>query len=284
MMKLLQEIFRQELYGNCLVEERKVMESQKIWKIESYIMADQGTREYQQDAACVQIDGNVGMAVLCDGMGGLNSGEKASNQSVKQFLRDMNEAWPVKNLAGFLKDEARRLDRMIYSLTDEKNKRLNAGTTIVSAVIMEKHLYWMSVGDSRLYLLRNGTLRRLTKDHNYKTMLQEKLASGKVDMDYYNSEISKGEALTSYLGLGNIHLVDANASPFALNEEDIILLCSDGLYKTLTEEQIQAVVMESGGCISIAGQRLIKTARRWGARGQDNTTVVLLKIIRDEND
>ena len=59
------------------------------------------------------------------------------------------------------------------------------------------------------------------------------------------------------------------------------MLCSDGLYKTLTEEQIEAVVTESGGNISIAGERLRETAGRWGRNGQDNTTVILLKISQD---
>ena len=254
------------------------MELDNLWKIRTYTVTDQGTREYQQDAAKAVTNGNMAFAVLCDGMGGLKHGEMASDQTVQHFLRDLEEAWPVKNITVFLEEEARRMDRMVSSLTDMEHHKLNAGTTLVSAVICENHLYWMSVGDSRMYILRDKSLMRLTKDHNYKTMLKERLDAGEIDIDFYNSEIGRGEALTSYLGMGNISLVDKNESPFILKEDDILLLCSDGLYKTLTEEQIEAVVSESGGSISIAGDRLLKTAGRWGRNGRDNTTVILLKI------
>lgn len=258
------------------------MELDNLWKIETYTVTDQGTREYQQDAAKAVTDGRSAFAVLCDGMGGLKHGEMASTQVVQHFLRDMEEAWPVQNIPGFLEEEARRMDRLVSSFTDESHHKLNAGTTIVSAVICEGGLYWMSVGDSRMYLLRDKYLMRLTKDHNYKTMLQENLKAGKVDMDFYNSEISRGEALTSYLGVGNVSLVDKNETVFQLKTDDILLLCSDGLYKTLSEEQIEAVVSESGGNIAIAGERLLKTAGRWGRNGQDNTTAVLLKISEED--
>lgn len=257
------------------------MELDNLWKIETYTMTDQGTREYQQDAAKAVTDGRSAMAVLCDGMGGLKHGEMASDQTVQHFLRDLEEAWPIQNIPGFLEEEARRMDRLVSTLTDEQHYKLDAGTTIVSAIICEGLLHWMSVGDSRLYILRNKHLTCLTKDHNYKNMLRENLKAGKVDMDFYNSEISRGEALTSYLGLGNIVLIDTNEIPFQLQDEDILMLCSDGLYKTLTEEQIEAVVTESGGNISIAGERLRKTAGRWGRNGQDNTTVILLKISQN---
>lgn len=258
------------------------MELDSLWKIDTYTATDQGTREYQQDAAKVITDGNSALAVLCDGMGGLKYGEMASNQTVQHFLRDMEEAWPVKNLPSFLEEEARRMDRMVCNLTDREHHKLDAGTTLVSAVVRENRLYWMSVGDSRLYILRDKRLKCLTKDHNYKIMLQEKLNEGKVDMDFYNSEIGRGEALTSYLGMGNISLIDKNESPFMLKRDDILLLCSDGLYKTLTEEQIEVVISESGGSISLAGDRLLKTAGRWGRKGQDNTTVILLKVNEEQ--
>jgi protein phosphatase len=262
-------------------QKGKDMELDHPLKIEFYTISDQGTREYQQDTSYVEVRGDVGMAVVCDGMGGLSSGEKASATGVKQFIRDLKEAWPVKDLPSFLEGEAHRLDRAVYELADEKGNRLNAGSTVVSAIIVNNQLYWMSVGDSRLYLLRDGSLRCLTTDHNYKTMLQQKLEAGLIDMDFYNGEISRGEALTSYLGLGSNLLVDRNQKPFTLVKGDILLLCSDGLYKTLTEEQIQVLVNESGNYIPFAGKRLIEQAGRWGSRGQDNTTLILLQMTEN---
>lgn len=242
-----------------------------------YAATDQGTREYQQDAAFAESRGALAMAILCDGMGGMNGGEKASNTGVGHFSRDFREAFPIKNIPEFLETEARRLDKMVYALSDEEGKRLKAGSTAVGIIIEEDRLYWMSVGDSRLYILRDGKLTCLTAAHNYKTMLQEKLADGSIDMDYYNAEISQGEALTSYLGLGNLPLIDVRKNPYLLKEDDMLLLCSDGLYKTLSDEQITALMKESGGYLNLAGERLLATAKRWGRKGQDNTTVILLK-------
>ncbi|MDO4337669.1 MAG: serine/threonine-protein phosphatase [Eubacteriales bacterium] len=252
-------------------------------RIKFYTATDRGTREYQQDAAEAKVWEDLGIAALCDGMGGLNGGEKASNLAVKRFFRDLDEAWPVLQIPDFLENEARILDRAVYDLADGDGNRLNAGSTLVAVIIDKNRLYWVSVGDSRLYLLRNGKMRCLTAAHNYKTMLREKLAQGQIDMNYYNTEIQQGEALTSYLGMGRLSLIDRNFSPVELLEEDILLLCSDGLYKTLSDEQIQAVVEESGGHISLAGERLLEIAGRWGARGQDNTTLILMKPEAEKN-
>lgn len=247
-------------------------------QLEYYLLTDRGTREYQQDAAYVEVRGKLGTAVLCDGMGGLNGGEMASDLGVNGFSKDLKDAWPIGDVPKFLNQEAKRLDQAVAGLTDKTGRRLNAGTTIVATVINENRLFWMSVGDSRIYLLRKGEMRCLTAAHNYKTMLREKLEAGLIDMEYYNAEIGQGEALTSYLGMGNISLIDGNIAPFELEENDILLLCSDGLYKTLTDEQIQALIEESGSYLHIAGQRLIETARRFGVRGQDNTTLILMKF------
>lgn len=251
-------------------------------ELECYSMTDQGTREYQQDAAYAEVGNGLGAAILCDGMGGLNGGEKASNLGVKHFVRDLKEAWPMASVPGFLVQEAKRLDRMVNGLVDEAGNRLNAGSTMVAAVIEAGLLYWVSVGDSRMYLLRDGSLTCLTAEHNYKTMLREKLEAGQISMDYYEAEIGQGEALTSYLGMGNISLIDVNQSPFSLRENDVLLLCSDGLYKTLNQEQIQALLEESGNDIVLAAERLIQTARRLGVRGQDNTTLILIKYGKKE--
>lgn len=247
-------------------------------KIDSFAITDQGTRKYQQDFWGLEIRGPVAAAVLCDGMGGLAGGEQASRLGVKLFLRDFWNAWPMDDIPDFLRKEALRLDQAVYGLEKQDGSRLNAGSTIVAVVIVQDRLYWMSVGDSRLYLFRDGEMTCLTQEHNYKTMLEEEMAAGLINLEYYNREIGQGEALTSYLGIGKLTLIDGNCPDFELEEEDILLLCSDGLYKTLAEEQIRALVNESGSCLEIAGRRMIETAGRRGVNGQDNTTLILLKV------
>lgn len=247
--------------------------------VDGFVASDQGTRAYQQDAARVQTRGSFAAAVLCDGMGGLNGGEKASELGVNLFLRDLQKQWPVADLPEFLRMEACRLDRAVMSLENDEGQPLQAGSTVIAVVVSNGKAYWVSVGDSRIYLFRNGEMCCLTKAHNYKTMLKEQLETGEIGMETYTREIAQGEALTSYLGIGDLSLIDQNEKPLELWEEDILLLCSDGLYKTLTEEQIRALVNESGSHLGLAGNRLLETAHRRGAGGQDNTTVALLKLI-----
>lgn len=250
----------------------------KLLQPESFSITDQGTRTYQQDMCFTEVRDSYGIAVLCDGMGGMNGGEHASKLAVDSFSEDFRKAQPIRDIPAFLEQEVRKLDRMVTEMQDEQGRRMNAGTTLVAVVVTGNQLYWVSVGDSRMYLIRDENMICMTAAHNYKSMLREKFDRGEIDMDYYNSEISQGEALTSYLGIGNLTLIDRNTNPFKLIEDDILLLCSDGLYKTLTDEQIKALINESGYHVQIAGQRLIDTARRWGVRGQDNTTLVLLHM------
>lgn len=242
-----------------------------------YVKTAQGTRKQQQDAAFAEVRGELTMAVLCDGMGGMKDGEKAGQTGVEYFVRDFREKCQTENIPKFLKEEAKRLDKRIYGLTDEEGNRLNAGSTIVAAIIKENKLYWMSVGDSRLYMFRNGKLKCLTAAHNYKVLLEEKLTAGAIDKAYYDAQISQGEALTSYLGIGNLLLMDRNERPLFLREEDILLICSDGLFKLLEDEKIEEILKESGGKLQQAVEKLMEAAAELGKNDQDNTTVILAK-------
>lgn len=256
----------------------------RITRIESYSDSVIGTRDYQQDSYQVFIDDVAALAVICDGMGGMNGGEKASELAVKRFVRDFYEESPMKNLPRFLEAEAVHLDYLVHDIKDENGNELAAGTTLAAAVIAQNRLHWLSVGDSKIYLLRGGMMYCLTKEHNYKTMLLEQLEKGEINLELYEQEIGRGDALTSYLGMGNIFLIDCNRTSFQLQNEDILLLCSDGLYKTLSEEQIQALILESGSLLKFAGQRMLEMAAKLGAGGQDNTTLILLKYLEEQRE
>ncbi len=82
-----------------------------------------------------------------------------------------------------------------------RRKKLNAGSTLVAVMLdSSRNLYWNSVGDSRLYLFRDGDFAQITQDHNYTTVLLEKLNAGMIDREEFNSENLKGEALISFFG------------------------------------------------------------------------------------
>ena len=245
-----------------------------------------GTRSYQQDFAYLHTDRQTMTALVCDGMGGLEGGERASRTAAELFAADLNKEGVGANIPGFLQGEARRMDQAVSALKSGTGKPLKAGTTMVCVYCRKNELHWASVGDSRIYLIRGGQIVSLTRDHNYRLMLKEQRASGQITQAFYESEekTPQAEALTSFLGMNGIRILDINADqngrmqqPRMLQPGDIVMLCSDGVYKSLSDSQIHGMVRDNDLDLEIAADRLTAMALRYGARGQDNTTVILLR-------
>ena len=118
-------------------------------------------------------------------------------------------------------------------------------------MIEGNRLWHVSVGDSRIYLLREGELTCLTVDHNYELVLREYRAKGYISQEELAEPLqdSRAQSLISYLGLGKKKIIDKNEAPLEMKEGDKIILCSDGLYKSLYESQIRAIVAEEYGKI-----------------------------------
>ena len=158
---------------------------------------------------------------------------------------------------------------------------MGAGSTIVSVAVRDRFLHWISVGDSRIYLYSNNKFAQLTKDHNYFSALEEGVACGEINAEQYEKEKIKGEALISYLGIGNLKLVDINQEPIELNKNDIVLLSSDGLYKTLESETIAAILNNFNNINEAASaleQKCAKTAQKKNIH-RDNTTFAIIKKL-----
>lgn len=240
-----------------------------------------GTRKYQQDFAGLEIKEGELLAVICDGMGGLRGGELAASQAVRQFLSDYLKEGSESFCAEYLTEEARKLDLLISELKDKSGAPLNAGSTIVAVMLKDSLLHWLSVGDSRIYILRRDSMVQVTKDHNYKNQLKEALDAGVITMEKYQKEASGGqaEALVSYLGMGGLKRVETNLQPFGLEEDDVILLCSDGVYKSLEDDQIKAMLTDNKISSPVSAKRLVNMALEQAVKGQDNTTVLIIHYI-----
>lgn len=137
-------------------------------------------------------------------------------------------------------------------------------------------MYWASAGDSVIYYMDAQGLHTVTRMHNYNLRLEQLLNSGKISLEEAKKESmnGRGEALISFLGIGGLPLVDSGSQAVVMKQGDIVILASDGLYKSLTMVQIQAIIEESGGNMTIAAERLCKEAWRLGEAKQDNTTVI----------
>jgi len=242
-----------------------------------------GRRSYQQDAAKVEseyayTDTNKMIAILCDGMGGLSGGEIASNLCANNLYKDFHTVDVSENAAGFLKAAIDKLDRQVSDLKDENQKPLNAGTTLACIIIIDNKMYWASVGDSRIYLIRGNEMAQITVDHNYQLLLDQKVKKGIITKEQAQTH-PKREALISYMGMRGVKYIDMNSTPFQLKSGDCILICSDGLYRCLEETEMKNMILNSKKDMTDVANELISKALSKQKKNQDNTTAVLVKYL-----
>ena len=239
-----------------------------------------GDREEQQDSAGYELKQTEGIVCICDGMGGHEGGKMVSNLAVDCLLNSYLDTYPCEDVHNLLVEAVKKANTDITSLKHSDGSKMQAGTTTVSAIIRKDKLYWVSVGDSRLYLFRNNESVRATVDHNFRLALDEAFNAGVIDEDKYNQELHRGEALISFLGVGELNLIDSNEESVTLLQNDKLLLMSDGLYKLLSDEEIENIVFNFAN-ISEATQALEfkakKKAKSLNAK-RDNMTIALIKI------
>ncbi len=239
-----------------------------------------GKRKYQQD--CIKTDdfynyaeNKSAIAVLCDGMGGMNGGELASECCASIVHKSFHEE-EFNSVLDFYKEVIALADEAVKYLKDEKgNPVSNSGTTMVSVVIEDDELYWASVGDSRVYIVRNNDILAVTKDHNLLMLLMTKVERGEITLEEAENDPKK-EALTSYIGMGGVRFVDSNSKGVKLLDGDIIVLCSDGLYRALADAEIRDIVVSCGKETQTAADSLTRFAVDKGIPTQDNTSVVVI--------
>ena len=239
-----------------------------------------GDREEQQDHFGCCINKEAALAVVCDGMGGMNAGEQASRIALEQILGSFGKSPNDSDHLQTVLRAAETADRLIWELQDESGNRIPAGSTLVSVIVQDRKLKWCSVGDSRAYLLRGGELAQFTKDMNYKTVLDEQLRAGLIDEEKYRQEAEQGDALISYLGIGGLALIDYSSQPFPLQEGDRLILMSDGLYRLVQDEKIRDILMNCRSPEEALSQLEETTAANAKAqnRSRDNMTVIIADI------
>ncbi|MDR1464448.1 MAG: serine/threonine-protein phosphatase [Oscillospiraceae bacterium] len=218
-----------------------------------------GTRGEQQDCGFVQTHSAGVFAAVFDGMGGMESGAAASAAAAETLRALYRMKPPAQPLPLFFWEAVDILDECVVRLGRGEGQ---AGTTVTAVAVEGNQLHWLSVGDSRLYLLRGGEVVRVTRDHNGYLLGPE--APG-----------GKGEALISYLGLGGVKVFDSNQTPFPLLPGDTMLLTTDGLTKTLADRQIWQALQAGGAQDGMdALFRQIELTHR---PSQDNTTCAVIQ-------
>lgn len=239
-----------------------------------------GTRKEQQDSLSCKINESNRelFAVVCDGMGGLSEGEKAAATAVKCFYDCLLHHPSVEMLSQYLYQTAQLCDKKVHQLMNS-NGGEKTGTTMVGIFITGNKLFWVCVGDSRIYLLRKGRIKCITREHNFSLLLSQRVQRGEMSPEEAVQVKGRRDALISYIGMGSASLIDVNESPILLHHEDKILLCSDGLFKSLSDDEIVKIIAEYSLNTEFSANALSAAALKCAKNHQDNTTVILINYL-----
>ncbi|MEA4896578.1 MAG: Stp1/IreP family PP2C-type Ser/Thr phosphatase [Oscillospiraceae bacterium] len=210
--------------------------------------------------------------VLCDGMGGAKAGKVASEIALSTFTAE---------ISGYLSDKKRKesLESAARLAVTEANDRVygravtdkdceGMGTTLVAAIVKGKQSCIVNVGDSRAYLVSEGTITQITRDHSF---VEEMVGKGALTREQARNHPRKN-IITRAMGVDKIVVCDTFTPEFKKN--DLLLLCTDGLSNTLSDAEILEIA-KSKKDLSEMGKELLDLALSRGA--PDNVTVGLLR-------
>jgi serine/threonine protein phosphatase PrpC len=205
-----------------------------------------GSRQYQQDcygfsdAADLKFFEHGGfLAVLCDGMGGMEHGDVASQAAVRAVLDSYALKTPAERIPDALERSVREANRRVLAAARGFGRAEGVGTTLIAAVLHKNSLHFISVGDSGLFHVSGGQLRTVNRPHVYANLLDQAVARGAMSREEADNHPER-ESLTSFIGIQTLEEIDRNTEPWPVREGDTILLASDGMFKTLETGEIQA--------------------------------------------
>jgi serine/threonine protein phosphatase PrpC len=236
-----------------------------------------GARAYQEDTLAVQAlaaDGRADelLLVLADGMGGHAGGEVASGVVVEHFCTAYENS--TGNVPVDLRSCLDVANEALANTAAEMPELSGMGTTLIGCVIREDQLYWISVGDSPLWVCREGMLQRLNADHSMVPLLDEMVRSGGMDKEAALVDVRRNMLLSAVAGTA-IELVDLCAEPMRLHAGDIVILASDGV-ETLTGDELATVLKNPRDrSLQELAEDLTTSIEAVGHDGQDNASIIL---------
>jgi protein phosphatase len=232
-------------------------------------------RPLNEDAIGARPD--LGLFVLCDGLGGYNAGEIAATMAVSALLSRLADDFQQAQESDTPFDPRRTLAERMIEMNDVISRAAansaafeGMATTIVIAWILGDRLWVAHAGDSRLYRFREGVLEALTRDHSFS---QELLDAGMVTEEEARLLPSKN-LVTRALGAGGD--VEPEVNDYPLRVGDVLMLCSDGLTEMVDDVQIAGAIFASVPDVQRAAQRLVDLANAAG--GRDNISVIVVRL------
>ena len=237
---------------------------------------NQGARNYQEDSfGFSSIDKNdvaqYGFtAIVADGMGGLSGGAQVSSYVVSSMLDMQMNREPDVPVHLHLANSLRLVNNSILA------SGMTGGSTAVVVTCLPAGIHWCTVGDSRVYLFRDGGITVMNEDSDYMNQLIEQVISGELTYEEAG-ENRKKDSLAQYMGYKGTLTPDVNAKPLIPKRNDKLLLCTDGVYNALTIMELTDALSKPA---SEAAELIESTVVAKGYSTQDNFTAVVLEFIK----
>ena len=235
---------------------------------------DIGSRDRQEDCFSSTKVGEMDVSVLADGMGGYESGDQASaivTQGFINFIEQQARKYPL--MPDLLVDAAYSANAQLALA--KQTTPSNMGSTLVAVLVRGNHAWWVSIGDSLLYLWRDGRLQKLNADHSHYQDLRQQVFLGQLSSAQAANDPERNGLTSALMGREMRH-VDISRFGIELQSGDIFLLASDGL-ATLSTEQIAPLIQRASDMPQLANA-LVKQVIKANSPHQDNVSVMTLGI------
>jgi protein phosphatase len=250
-----------------------------------FALQSPGNREYQEDDYGLldarpsgSAEGEHTVIVVADGMGGHVGGALASKLATERFIEAYAAATGL--IPQRLQTALTAANSALRAAIQGDPSLRGMGATLVAAVVHDAKLYWISVGDSPMWLLRDRHLQRLNANHSMAPVLQQMVADGRITQEQADNDPGRHSLLSALTGEA-IELIDLSAEPLSLLDRDLLLVATDGLL-TLTMDQITAILSNGAGQpVAELANRLNAAIEAAALAGQDNITIALYRSTRD---
>lgn len=233
-----------------------------------------GKRPSQQDSCgkAAVFGGQGILAVVADGMGGLSGGEQVSQRVVMEML-SLSSRLQTPQLDGVLL-------KMVRYVNESVNRMLGpggiykSGSTLLAVLATATEFQWIAVGDSRIYLCRDGCMLQLNQEHTQLQAWMPEILNGTRSYAESVRDPNSGK-LTSFIGMGKLRAADLSLRSIAIAPGDRILLMTDGVFNTLPEA-VMAELISKNPDVQQAADAMEQAVLQANVPGQDNFTAMIL--------
>jgi serine/threonine protein phosphatase PrpC len=209
--------------------------------------------------------------VVADGMGGHHAGDFAS-QTITQNMSSFKQQPALEKSISLIEKNLINSNTVIRQKALEFGENTTIGSTVVTTYIWGKFIFVFWAGDSRLYRHRDNQLIRLTEDHSY---VEELIKIGKIEAKDAEAHPASNVVLKA---IGVVDDIRIDLSYFEVQNDDIYILCSDGLYKDLDESKISDIIQAGRNNLPLLNESLLNSSLDAG--GSDNTSIITIKLTQ----